>query len=40
LFPDQIERLAKADGFTGSYEFVDFFRRQYGLPFEGVVIHW
>lgn len=40
LFPDEIEALAEADGFLSAYEFIDFFRRQYGLPFEGVIVMW
>lgn len=32
--------LAVADGFPRTKPFIDFFREQYGLPFEGVIIHW
>lgn len=40
LSPEEIERLAKVDGFLSGYEFIDFFRRQHGLPFEGVIVMW
>ena len=32
--------LAKKDGFDSADAFLDFFRKQYGLPFEGVLIWW
>ncbi len=35
-----IDKMAKKDGFNGVEAFLDFFRKQYGLPFEGVLIWW
>ena len=32
--------IAKKDGFDSVDAFLDFFRKQYGLPFEGVLIWW
>ena len=32
--------LARADGFVSVGRFVAFFRRTYGLPFEGVIVKW
>ena len=32
--------LARKDGFYGATYFHAFFRKQYGLPFEGVLIEW
>ena len=34
------EGLAINDGFKSSDEFIDFFKKQYGLPFSGVLIEW
>lgn len=36
----QIKSLAKDDGFDCAADFVDFFEKQYGLPFEGLLIKW
>ena len=33
-------QLAGADGFVTVEEFKAFFRKQYGLPFEGFLINW
>ncbi|WP_028314686.1 hypothetical protein [Desulfatibacillum aliphaticivorans] len=33
-------KLAQDDGFPLTEKFVDFFRQNYGLPFEGVLIRW
>lgn len=40
LDDDQIHDLAIADGFDCTADFVDFFEKQYGLPFEGLLIEW
>jgi len=32
--------LALNDGFDNSIDFIEFFEKQYGLPFEGVIIYW
>jgi len=32
--------LAAKDGFKNIHDFISFFRDQYGLPFEGVLIEW
>lgn len=37
---DEIEDLAWADGFKNVGEFFEFFEKGYGLPFEGIVLHW
>lgn len=34
------EEFAKADGFKDWLEMRDWFEKQYGLPFEGVLIRW
>ena len=31
---------AKMDGFEGAPDMVEFFRKQYGLPFDGFLIEW
>jgi hypothetical protein len=36
----QIMRLAENDGFEKWKDFFGFFRKQYGLPFEGDLIQW
>jgi hypothetical protein len=36
----QLENLAENDGFETWPEMQEFFRAQYGLPFEGVLIRW
>ncbi len=33
-------RLARADGFEDSIGIIDFFRKEYGLPFEGHIYNW
>lgn len=33
-------RFAKEDGFNNAISMIDFFEKQYGLPFEGVLIKW
>lgn len=38
--PNELQALAKADGFDTYYDMYDFFNNQYGLPFEGVLIKW
>ena len=40
LAPEQIQALAHKDGFRTATEFLDFFERQYGLPFSGEIIEW
>jgi len=35
-----VEELAVADGFDDVETFAGFFRENYGLPFEGVLISW
>ncbi len=35
-----MDDFAKKDGFDSVDAFLDFFRKQYGLPFEGVLIWW
>lgn len=32
--------LARADGFKDLVSMIDFFKDNYGLPFEGVIIYW
>lgn len=32
--------LAEADGFDDAIKFFEFFRDQYGFPFEGILIRW
>lgn len=39
-FHHEIDELARADGFASIGEFFDFFKRQYGEVFEGVLIKW
>lgn len=34
------DKFCQADGLTSRRELWDFVERQYGLPFDGVVIHW
>lgn len=34
------EALALADGFVDTLEFILFFKKTYGLPFDGDLIHW
>ena len=36
----ELEAMARADGFVSAEMFTKFFKRQYGLPFEGVLIKW
>ncbi len=33
-------RFARLDGFDGSAQMIEWFKKQYGLPFNGVVIRW
>lgn len=41
LSRDQLHDLARADGFTGAWQFLEFFKLQYGLPFVGgELIRW
>ena len=35
-----LQNFAKADGFDGWQEFVDWIEETHGLPFTGIVIHW
>ncbi|WP_027367387.1 hypothetical protein [Desulfocurvibacter africanus] len=37
---DDLEGLAKADGFHDAVEFREFFERNHELPFEGRLIRW
>ena len=37
---DHLNRFAKQDGFDSWEEMRDWFKRRYGLPFEGVLITW
>lgn len=36
----QARAIALADGFDGVTSFAEFFERQYGLPFRGLLVHW
>lgn len=36
----EVEALAKADGFADVEEFFDFFQKQYGQTFSGYLIKW
>lgn len=40
LFPDEIEALAKADGFNSAEEFFEFFAKNHGQTFSGYLIKW
>lgn len=40
LTADDVERLARADGFESSIDMMDWFNRKYGPKFEGVLIRW
>ncbi|MEQ1862784.1 MAG: hypothetical protein ABMA13_22920, partial [Chthoniobacteraceae bacterium] len=40
LKADEVEQLARADGFESALHFGEFFGRQYGLPFRGLLIKW
>jgi len=40
LSASEIDNLARLDGFTTTEEFLEFFRVNHGLPFEGEVIKW
>lgn len=41
LSREELHTLARADGFLGAYEFIDFFRQTYGLPFKDAeIIRW
>ncbi|MHA7818008.1 MAG: hypothetical protein ACX93N_16160 [Pseudohaliea sp.] len=40
IYRRSAERLAIADGFSGLPALLDFFERQYGLPFHGQLIEW
>jgi hypothetical protein len=35
-----VDRLALADGFTGSRDMLDWFEKTHGLPFTGSLIRW
>jgi hypothetical protein len=39
-FPAEIDRLARADGFSNAEQFFEFFRYQHGFPFAGQLIEW
>jgi hypothetical protein len=38
--PSEIETFARADGFMNGNEFFDFFKKEHGLPFYGLLIEW
>jgi hypothetical protein len=40
LGQNEIEALARADGFEHGTAFVQYFAHQYGLPFTGLLIGW
>jgi len=40
LTPDEIDDLARADGFSDAVAFFAFFREQYGSSFSGYLIKW
>lgn len=40
LSQDEIEQLAKRDGFKDWKEMADFWREEHALPFHGHIIHW
>lgn len=40
LTSGEVEKLAKADGFETVDQFFDFFRKEHGLPFRGLLIKW
>lgn len=37
---EDVEALARADGFESALHFGEFFGRKYGLPFHGLLIKW
>ncbi len=40
LLTEQAEDLARADGFDSLWDMREWFEKQYGLPFTGVIIKW
>lgn len=40
LAPLDADSFAQRDGFNNRHELIAFFKRQYGLPFNGVLIEW
>lgn len=41
LSREELHTLARADGFTGAWQFIEFFRQTYGLPFtDAELIRW
>ena len=38
--PDEREAFARADGLSSYRELADWIESNYGLPFDGVVVHW
>lgn len=37
---NEVDELIKKDGFNSKLDFFSFFRRQYDIPFHGVLIYW
>lgn len=40
LKPEEVASLAKADGFENVEKFFEFFSKEHGLPFRGLLIKW
>jgi hypothetical protein len=40
LLESQLQELARDDGFPDAHQFLSFFFREHGFPFEGQVIKW
>jgi len=40
LNADEMDGLARADGFENAEQFFDFFQKEHGLPFRGLLIKW
>jgi hypothetical protein len=40
LSAKEMEHFARADGFNGLDDFMDFFSENYEMPFEGFVVEW
>ena len=40
MFQDERDLIINAEGFKGAIPFYEFFKENYGLPFEGYLIKW
>ncbi|MGB1238553.1 MAG: hypothetical protein ACPG4U_10110 [Pseudomonadales bacterium] len=40
LDPSDIKSVIYSEGFDSEQDFIRFFKATYGLPFQGVLIHW